>query len=227
MGQNGVFKRYRSRLVAEGILKSIICGLSIGFAVNFLVALVCWLVGITGGVWLAIGCWLCVSAIFGVLFYFLKFRPTTKEIARRVDRLGLHERLITMLELEKDESYIAMRQREDAKERLKSVNTKQLRFRFSKVMIVLIAVFALMGTSMTTFAGLAENGLAPLSPFDPDNPINFLEVTYAVEGNGQILGETKQVVKPGQNASSVIAVPDDGFIFVDGMMVLTLLAEWI
>ena len=215
MAQKELFKRFHTRLVWEGILKSALCGLIIGFAVNIAAALICWLVGMDGGFLLAIAIWFGVSVISGVILYFVRFRPTVKDIARKVDKLRLDERVITMLELENDQSYIAMRQREDARERLKAVNAKQLKFHFSTAMVVLVIVFALGGTSMTTFAGLAENGKGPISPFDPDNPENYIAVTYIVDEGGSIEGETDQLVKPGEAATPVTAVADDGWAFVE------------
>lgn len=97
-------------------------------------------------------------AAFVPIFYYKKFRPTTKDVARRIDRLGLEERIITMTELEKDESYIAMRQREDAKRKLGAVDAKQIRFRFSTAAAVVAAICAVLGVSMTTVTDLERAG---------------------------------------------------------------------
>ncbi|MCH5164703.1 MAG: hypothetical protein J1F36_06790, partial [Clostridiales bacterium] len=123
MGSKKLFDKYYSRLAREAMLKAFIIGFIAGFAVNIVIAFVTlfftdfklWFV-------VALGAGIIVTAITALLLYFKAFKPTTKKIASRIDSLGLEERLITMTELENDESYIAMRQREDAKAKLNEVN---------------------------------------------------------------------------------------------------------
>ena len=117
MDSKNMFRKYRKRLVAEGVAKSLIFGLLVGFAANIVIATVSCFVKVEGLWLISIGLLLVGTLISAPIFYFAKFRPTTKQIAARVDRrLGLEERTITMLELENDDSYIAMRQREDENE---------------------------------------------------------------------------------------------------------------
>jgi hypothetical protein len=106
MIDNRFFKKHHKRIVNEAIIKSALCGLAIGFAIDFLLALASWLFAF-GNMWIALGAGLGSAALAGVLFYFFKFRPTPQYIARRIDRLGLEERLTTMMELQNDDSYIA------------------------------------------------------------------------------------------------------------------------
>ena len=116
MDSKNMFRKYRKRLVAEGVAKSLIFGLLVGFAANIVIATVSCFVKVEGLWLISIGLLLVGTLISAPIFYFAKFRPTTKQIAARVDRrLGLEERTITMLVLENDDTYIAMRQREDAK----------------------------------------------------------------------------------------------------------------
>ena len=125
MDSKNMFRKYRKRLVAEGVAKSLIFGLLVGFAANIVIATVSCFVKVEGLWLISIGLLLVGTLISAPIFYFAKFRPTTKQIAARVDRrLGLEERTITMLELENDDSYIAMRQREDAKDALAATNKK-------------------------------------------------------------------------------------------------------
>lgn len=56
--------------------------------------------------------------ITALLAYFILFRPGKKEVLTRMDALGLQERIITMEELQKEDTVLARRQREDAKEHL-------------------------------------------------------------------------------------------------------------
>ena len=121
-----LFDKYYSRLAREGMLKALFCGLIVGFAVNFAVAFTAWYYG-WNGLWWALGAWVVVTAATTPLFYIKKFKPSAKEVAERLDRLGLEERMITMTELEQDDSYIAFRQREDAKLQLEAVERKRIK----------------------------------------------------------------------------------------------------
>ena len=94
---SGLFKKYRSRVVKEGILKAVVCGLIVGFAVLIVTALAFWFAGVPWGLWLSIALFAAATGASVPAFYFLKFKPTAKAIAKRIDQLGLEERIITMM----------------------------------------------------------------------------------------------------------------------------------
>ena len=217
MIKNRFFKKHYSRLIAEAVIKSAFCGLLIGFSANFLAALAAWIFDFEK-FWLAIGIGAGVALISGVIFYFAKFRPTTQSIARRVDRLGLEERVVTMLELEHDESYIAMLQRENAKEHLSDVANKKIRMRFSKLLIAMTLVAAVVASGMTTIAGLADAEVIPNfnEMINPEDPLaNYIAVSYIVEEGGEIQGVADQLLLPGEDTTPVVAIPEDGWVFVE------------
>ena len=215
MIKNQFFQKHYVRLILEAVLKSALCGLAIGFGANFLAALAAWLFSF-GGVWFAIGIGAGAAVISGVLFYFLRFRPDTTEIARRVDRLGLEERLVTMLELEGDDSYIATLQRENTKEHLEDVKDRRIRLRIPRVAVVLLSVALVLGSGMTTVVVLAEQDiLKEGNELFPEDPLaDHIPVTYLVEGGGEIEGETDQLVMPGGSTEPVVAVPEEDWVFV-------------
>lgn len=217
MESKKLFEKYYSRLVRVGIAKAVLCGAIAGFAVDFAIALAAWIAAFNW-LWIAIGAGLGVTVLTAVFCYFKFFRPTTKKIAELIDGLGLEERLITMYELERDESYIALRQREDAKEKLSGVKTGALKYNLPRAAIVLVCVFALLGTSMTTVMGLAAEGKIPHGGeipglIIPPSPEDFVEISYEVEGGGYIEGEPFQVVLKGENSEEVVAVAEDGWVF--------------
>ena len=94
MQHGEIFKKYRSRLVREGVLKSFLNGLIVFGALDAVISLIVWLCGMQGGVWLALGAAAGGGIACGLLFYFLKYKPTEKDVARRIDALGLEERKI-------------------------------------------------------------------------------------------------------------------------------------
>ena len=156
MNAKQMFKKYYLRLVHEAGVKSVLAGLAIGFGANFFAALAAWVFDF-GGIWFAIGVGLGAWLVSGALFYFLKFRPTVDETAARMDRLGLAERMITMLELEGDDSYMATIQRENARESIERITGRKLKLRIPKTAICFAVIAAVLGSSMTTVTGLATN----------------------------------------------------------------------
>ncbi len=215
MNAKQLFKKHYLRLVLEAVMKSLLAGLAIGFIVNFITALVAWIFSF-GGVWLAIGVGAGAWLVSAVLLYFLKYKPSIVETAARMDRLGLEERMITMLEFEGDNSYIASVQRENAYASIKRVGDRKIKLRIPKVVVCVAVIAAVLGASMTTVKGLSDSGEIP--SFDEiieEDPLaNHIAVTYAVDEGGYIEGEADQLVEPGGSTTPVVAVPEDGWIFV-------------
>lgn len=215
MDNNSVFKRFYNRMAAEGVLKSLLWGIAVGFAVNFITAFVTWFTKFDG-LWLSIGLGLGAVAAVTPIMYFAVFRPDSKMIAARLDKVfGLEERLITMAEFEKDESYIAMRQREDAKAKIGGINGRQLKISLSVALIVTAAVSFAFGTTMTTVsaltsAGVIEGGDSFVSRTD------FYSVLYDVNepDGGYIEGNFDQLLEAGELTEPVVAVAEDGWAFV-------------
>lgn len=207
-----LLEKYYSRLAQESFLKSLLWGLVVGFSALLLSAIVCWYVGFKG-VWVCIVLFVAATAIFTPIFYYCRFRPTIKQTAKRVDSLGLEERLLTMTELEGDTSYIAMKQREDAVQAMKKVNAKLIKFVFSVSLVVTLAVVGVFGTGMTTYAALSKVSGKELIRKVIDGPADEYEVIYAINGGGRIIGTERQKVKAGEKAEPVMAVPDKNWVF--------------
>ena len=211
------FEKYYSRLRFEAVLKSLLPGLIVGLAAAFVMATVSWFCDFNG-LWLSIGLLVLVSAGMTVLFYYKHFKPTAESNARRIDRYGLEERLITMVELDGDDSYIAIAQREDAKAELAKFEANQIRFKLSKKVIIACSIVAVFGLGMTTVTGLSAAGVIPngmevLDAIIPDPPPVYLAVEY-VEGNGGfILGDKSQDVLLGSDSELVFAFANDGYVF--------------
>lgn len=207
-----LLEKYYSRLAQESFLKSLLWGLVVGFSALLLSAIVCWYVGFKG-VWVCIVLFVAATAISTPIFYYCRFRPTIKQTAKRVDSLGLEERLLTMTELEGDTSYIAMKQREDAVQAMKKVNAKLIKFVFSVSLVVTLSVVAVFGTGMTTYAALSEVSGRELIRKAISGPADEYEVIYAINGGGRIIGTERQKVKAGEKAEPVMAVPDKNWVF--------------
>lgn len=225
MDSKNMFRKYRKRLVAEGVAKSLIFGLLVGFAANIVIATVSCFVKVEGLWLISIGLLLVGTLISAPIFYFAKFRPTTKQIAARVDRrLGLEERTITMLELENDDSYIAMRQREDAKDALAATNKKMKSDVFTSAFMKpgLIAglsvalVFSVTATSLAGFIANRPERIIPPSRYtisygisDPIYPEKEEKPTTGVKS----LSAKKTDEKPGTDSEQDNKKPLQGHIY--------------
>lgn len=236
------FKKYRQRIAKEGLLKSIFIGSMLGCAALVVIAFLTWFFAYKPGLFIAIAAFVAVTAATAPLFYFFKYRPSVKEIARRVDGLGLEERMLTMNELEGDDSLIAQMQREDTMRALGTVDHMLIKIALTAIIIVPFSICCALGLGMTTvsslyYADVIPSGIVSLSaPYTQ----NIYTVTYSVEPNvttgedgaevstinGTIIywtgdwsketqvNENGDKVLEGDNARPVYAIPNDNYVFV-------------
>lgn len=219
MSSKKYFEKHYTKLLIEAWLKSLLAAFSCGFTAAFISAFVTWFVEFEG-LWLTVGVLLGVTAIITPVFFFFKYRPTTVSNARRMDRLGLEERMVTMIELEDNDSYIAERQRQDAEEHLSRLDPKKLKITISTRILVILAITALLGIGMATVSTLSDYGFIIggddlLEELLPEERINYVLVVYEVEAGGSIDGEEDQLIPVGSSTEMVVAVPDDGWTFVE------------
>lgn len=201
----------------EALLKSLLCGLIIGLAAMFIAAFSSWFPAYNI-LNIAIILMLAITAVSAALFYFFLFRPTAIGNAKRLDRMGLEERLITMIEYDGDDSYIAKAQRNDAKEKLATIQAHQINFNIPKKVVTAVIICAALGLGMTTVttlsvANILPSGFEVLDAIIPDAPKTYFSVSYVAENGGYIEGDANQRVLKGESAETVIAVAADGFIF--------------
>lgn len=211
-----LLKNYKSRLAKEGWLKAALCGMSVGFSADILCATAFWVFGIKL-FWICILVFAAVTAIATPLFYFCRFKNSRRQVASRVDMLGLEERILTMTQFENDDSYIARRQREDAINALKSVNSSFIKIAVSTSMVVACCVTLVLGVGATTASALSSKSLVAMiqeNKTEPNSGIFYL--TYGVKGNigGRVDGELEQTVGEGESGKIVQAVADDGYVFI-------------
>ncbi len=234
MKDHRLYKKYRDRLVRESILKSLFWGVIFGSAALCVTALLSWFLGFKNGIWIALGLFFALTAGVTPLFYFLRYRPTVKQVARRVDALGLEERMLTMTELEGDDSFIAKIQREDTYRALGSVNHMMLKIALSLALVLPFAAALLLGAGMTTVSALYYTGVIPSfneAVTEQYVPREFT-VSYGVDENGlgtiiwrggenwhgdwenTVTVEGTFTKKEGEDMDPVYAIPDDGWCFV-------------
>ena len=112
MKNKELLDKYTSRFVAEGLIKSVLLSSTLGFALSLVAAVVSLATGIKL-IWLSVVLFFAVNAVGIPTLYYAKFRPATSQIANKLDKLGLQERVVTMLELSDDNSDLARIQRDD------------------------------------------------------------------------------------------------------------------
>jgi len=213
------FQKHFFKIQIEAIFNSILCGLIVGFFAGFAAALVTWLTP-GKGLWISIGVTAGVAIISAFVFYFVKFRPTVMRSARRIDSVGLEERLITMVEFEKDDSAIAELQRQDAKMALNALSTAAIYLRVATATIICIAVSFVLCAGMTTVTGLVDKGIIKggdeiIEELIPDEQLVYVSVTYEAEEGGIIEGEADQLILLGTKTEIIEAVAEEGYEFVE------------
>lgn len=213
------FAQCYAELKKEGIFKSIAVAVIIGCSIGFTIALCMWFVS-TVGFWITLAVTFAVIVGLSIALYFTAYRPDDYKIARKLDRAGMDERMITMLEFRDSDSYMAIRQREDAFSTFDSARKKGeknlVRSHLSLAAVVIIPVVATLFLGMITISGLCAFGIIPKGSELWNKAFskqNIYVVTYEGSDGGSVYGETEQQVAQGASTSRVVAVADDGYMF--------------
>lgn len=201
----------------ESLLRSVLSALAVGAGAGFVTAAVLWFTGALG-IWLPIAVVAALTVITTPIFYVRIFRPTARSNARRIDGCGLEERAITMVEFEGDSSYMAQRQREDAKKHIAEMDAHSIRITVPTVVTVLSSVAAVLCIGMTLVTGLARAGYLPsgkdfIDGVLPEPDTVLVEVSYIAFDGGVLEGDEVQIIPQGGETIAVTAVPDEGYAF--------------
>ena len=213
-----ILSKYEQRLITEGKLKAFLLALTLGFAAAFLIGSVSWYTG-NNALLLCLGVVLGAALIGTPIFYMTIFRSSVQSKAKRIDRLGLDERTITMVQLENDDSIFARLQREDTRKQLEKMDVKQLEYKFPRPLLVWSAAVTVLGIAATVMCTLAamgymKTGAQIMEPYLPKPPVQYVYLEYIVEEGGHIEGNNFQEIILGENGTEVFAVADEGWIFV-------------
>lgn len=209
-----IFKKFEARLRAESCIKAMLFGLLIGFSAMIICAVACWFFGFNGIIWLSFTLFGVIAVASTLAFYFFAFRPTPERLARRIDSLGLDERIITMHELEGSSSYIAQRQRDDALKALSKIDPKILVLAISVPLIVATSVTCALGVGATVgMSFIDKSGMEMIKEANTPAP-KYYGIKYSAADGGTIFGETKQEILAGEDGEMVVALPDAGYMFV-------------
>lgn len=219
-----LIKLYRKRLVKEAVIKALLSAFVVGLAAVAVCSVIFWFVDFKL-VWVSA---IVFAVVFGgaaPAFYFLKFRPSEKSVAKRIDKdLGMEERMITSLEFKDSSEVVACAQRANAVSALRMQGvrgTKKIVLKvFTTALAVMLPIAVVFGAGLTTVSALSAADIIPsgadLMKGAPAEAKEYV-ITYAVQGKGIIFGipdsETvggitvyTQVVKEGETAAPVWAI---------------------
>ena len=199
MSIKDVLKPFKKRLTVEAWLRSAVLGAMIAACVA--VALGCvhvilpWMVT-------EIGILLTFVGVFGGgtgLSFLFMYRPTKQDTARRLDGLGMAERVETMLEYEHSTAPAARLQREETIDRLREIKKKDLKLKISKTLSALCAVFMVCATVLLFLPEINAFSRHPiinaLSQMIPDSGLSE-EFKEDLE---QIIGELEENLDQSEN----------------------------
>lgn len=212
------FVKFDGRLRNEALVKSALGGIAIGGTAAFIPAIVSWFLDFNG-LWLTLAFFALAAIVGGAVLYFKAFHPSVIKNARRLDRYGLEERLVTMVDLEGEESYIAQKQREDAMRALGELDAKRVKYRIPLAIVALAFALTVLFFEGVTLEALSEADLVPtgtetwLKIFPPPPPPEY-EVEYLAGEGGEISGDSEQEITHGQDAEKVLAVAKPGYMFI-------------
>ena len=125
-----------------------------------------------------------------------------------------------MVEFEKDDSVMARLQREDAKAQLEKIKPSSVRFRIPRSLAIPLLISTILYALMLTVTILSAAGILPGGDELIEDAVEeaqevYVSVTYEVEDGGYIEGVADQLVLYGTNAEPVVAVAEEGYVFVE------------
>lgn len=215
-----LFEKYRKRLNVFAVFKSVLLALALALIVVGITSSITWVAkaSISVAIPLAFGLGGLAFAVAIFPLYFKHFRPTTMDVAKKLDALGFDERYITMYECQDKTSTMAKLQREDAKNSLCNVPAKCLKFSVAIPLIVMLVFGAIFAAGTTTGTILSAANSSPSINNNTAPPLvekEYFTITYEVfeKGTGTIEGELVQKVEKGHYTTSVTAISASGYRF--------------
>lgn len=127
-----VLIEFKKKAKKQNIIKAGLCSVAISLLFNIPFLIAFWIMDYKYKFIICAGIFIVgISVLFPVL-YFKKFKYTEIQLAKIIDDLGLEERVLTMIELKDNNSFIAKKQKEDTLNALKTVETNDLKGKYKK-----------------------------------------------------------------------------------------------
>lgn len=162
-----VLIEFKKKAKKQNIIKAGLCSVAISLLFNILFLIAFWIMDYKYKFIICTGIFIIgISVLFPVL-YFKKFKYTEIQLAKRIDDLGLEERVLTMIELKDNNSFIAKKQKEDTLNVLKTVEANDLKGKYRKQSFLSIfstALASLVITLSLMFPNIRETIIAHGEP---------------------------------------------------------------
>ena len=233
MKKDPTLKKFQNKLIWEAALRSLFAAFVVACTVASLVGVIFWLTPVSG-TWFTVGTAIVLFAALTPVFYFCNYRPNDIDVARRLDSLGLEERMITQNQYANDDSYIAVKQSEDAKAALANMGATKIPFALSWLAVIPLAISACLGGGMITVNALTDaeiirGGNEIIDVIVDPEPEVWYNIRYVVVGldirsgmifgvyedeGGFIEGDDEQLVLKDGYALPVSAEAEDGWAFL-------------
>lgn len=215
MDLNELLKPYKKKIIAEAVLKAVFTALVVGLAVvvvalggvaivkavigelnqhwpiiqtKTMANIITWATGAVGvGISGALG--FVVAIITGVISFFVFFKIGMKNTVQKVDALGLYERVVTMVELQDNTSYVAHIQRQDAIDKITNFDMSVVKVRPQKSKVIASIALALVIAILSPIVVFA----IPIDPGmlkTPDEKYN----EQAALDNDQIINDIQNII---------------------------------
>lgn len=131
-----ILKKIRIRFILRDTLKNLILGSSVAFVIGIIMIITSKFIPIYN-VYIDL-IYIFSAAFIVALLVTIILKPSLKKIAKNVDEFGLHQRITTALELEKEESSYKELQLKDALDKLKNLNYKNyISFKLNKNILII------------------------------------------------------------------------------------------
>lgn len=162
-----VLIEFKKKAKKQNIIKAGLCSVAISLLFNIPFLIAFWIMNYKYKFIICTGIFIIgISVLFPVL-YFKKFKYTEIQLAKRIDDLGLEERVLTMIELKDNNSFIAKKQKEDTLNVLKTVEANDLKGKYRKQSFLSIfstALASLVITLSLMFPNIRETIIAHGEP---------------------------------------------------------------
>lgn len=174
-----VLIEFKKKAKKQNIIKAGLCSVAISLLFNIPFLIAFWIMDYKYKFIICAGIFIVgISVLFPVL-YFKKFKYTEIQLAKKIDDLGLEERVLTMIELKDDNSFIAKKQKEDTLNVLKTVEANNLKGKYKKQSF--LSIFS------TTLASLVI-ALSLMFPNIKETIIAHGEPKYTIEVSAEGFG---------------------------------------
>lgn len=162
-----VLIEFKKKAKKQNIIKAGLCSVAISLLFNILFLIAFWIMDYKYKFIVCAGIFIIVASVLFPVLYSKKFKYTEVQLAKKIDNLGLEERVLTMIELKDNDSFIAKKQKEDTLNALKTVETNDLKGKYKKqsfLSILSTALASLVITLSLMFPNIRETIIAHGEP---------------------------------------------------------------